>query len=576
MSTTHPQLANEFHPSKNGDISPDNIVAGTHKKIWWICKEISENPCGHIWQSTGSHRTHRSQGCPPCGILKRAASRSLPKEGNSMRRTHPKLAMEFHPSKNNNESPDSLTAGTGKTLWWVCKSVSEKPCGHEWTARGRTRLKHGCPACSNQSVHIDGRNSLEKTEPNLAKEFHPTKNGDYNPRNITWGSGKKLWWKCIEISENPCGHEWEASPDSRSRRNFGCPACINQALHIDGRNSMRNTNNVLTKDFHPTLNGDLTPDDLIAGTHLRLWWKCHKCEHEWEAPGNTRHHSGGQCSACINQVLHSNGKNSMRRTHPEISSEFHTEKNGDLSPDNILMSTKEKIWWVCKTVSAFPCGNEWESSGSSRKSGAGCHSCANQAVHSDGHNSLRNTHPELVKEFHPTKNNEMTPDNLVAGTNKRISWICTSVSKNPCGFEWVTSGAKRSGELQGCPNCAEYGIKPYKPGIFYVNLVLNWDGDILEYKGGVSNNDYTKRFKVQKRSLKHNYPNLSYEHLEYIEFDIVKDAIELESKLKNIDNRPSREFDGGTELFISNPIDIAIEMGWLESMVERKRQQYFQ
>ena len=55
-------------------------------------------------------------------------------------------------------------------------------------------------------------------KPHLIMEWHPTKNGDLRPRDITPGSGKKVWWLCEE------GHEWQAAIYSRSRGS-GCPHC---------------------------------------------------------------------------------------------------------------------------------------------------------------------------------------------------------------------------------------------------------------------------------------------------------------------------------------------------------------
>jgi len=45
----------------------------------------------------------------------------------------PELVAQWHPTKNAPHTPDSLTAGTSKQLWWRCTS------GHEWTATGNAR-----------------------------------------------------------------------------------------------------------------------------------------------------------------------------------------------------------------------------------------------------------------------------------------------------------------------------------------------------------------------------------------------------------------------------------------------------
>lgn len=34
LATVNPKLAAEWHPTKNGDLSPDQVTAGSGKKVW--------------------------------------------------------------------------------------------------------------------------------------------------------------------------------------------------------------------------------------------------------------------------------------------------------------------------------------------------------------------------------------------------------------------------------------------------------------------------------------------------------------------------------------------------------------
>ena len=45
----------------------------------------------------------------------------------------------------------------------------------------------------------------------LLEEWHPTKNANLTPHNVTYGSKKKVWWICKN------GHEWQASICDRKR-----------------------------------------------------------------------------------------------------------------------------------------------------------------------------------------------------------------------------------------------------------------------------------------------------------------------------------------------------------------------
>ena len=57
--------------------------------------------------------------------------------------------------------------------------------------------------------------------PDLIKEWHPTKNGKLNPRNVTCDHPEEVWWLC-EI-----GHEWEATVKSRMVGDR-CPLCVTE------------------------------------------------------------------------------------------------------------------------------------------------------------------------------------------------------------------------------------------------------------------------------------------------------------------------------------------------------------
>ena len=83
-------------------------------------------------------------------------------------------------------------------MWWLGK------CGHEWQASISSRAgskKSQCPYCTNERV-LTGFNDLDTTNPELIAEWHPIKNGEMSPQNVSSGMNKKVWWL------GKCGHEW--------------------------------------------------------------------------------------------------------------------------------------------------------------------------------------------------------------------------------------------------------------------------------------------------------------------------------------------------------------------------------
>ena len=61
--------------------------------------------------------------------------------------------------------------------------------------------------------------SLAKADPEIAAQWHPTKNGSVTPADVRPNSFKKRWWKCEK------GHEFEAMPVYRTRMYRECTGC---------------------------------------------------------------------------------------------------------------------------------------------------------------------------------------------------------------------------------------------------------------------------------------------------------------------------------------------------------------
>ena len=82
--------------------------------------------------------------------------------------------------------------------------------------------------------------SLAETHPEVAKQWHPTKNGDLSPKDFTPGSGKKVWWKCDKGED----HEWRTKI---IKRTYGgkCPICSGRK--IVKSNSLATVNPELSK-----------------------------------------------------------------------------------------------------------------------------------------------------------------------------------------------------------------------------------------------------------------------------------------------------------------------------------------
>jgi rubrerythrin len=107
---------------------------------------------------------------------------------NNLLLTHPIISSEWS-DKNGSLLPSHVTYGSQKYVWWICKK-----CNHEWEAKihNRTIGGTGCPYCAGHKHHKE--NSLGVLYPESLEEWHPTKNGDMTPFDVTKGTSKKYWF----------------------------------------------------------------------------------------------------------------------------------------------------------------------------------------------------------------------------------------------------------------------------------------------------------------------------------------------------------------------------------------------
>lgn len=254
FASAFPDLALEWHPTKNGTRTPDSVAVYSSFSAWWLGK------CSHEWQTAVYNRSRGSR-CPYCSNDKVLAG------FNDLQTTHPDLVLEWHPTKNA-FGPDSVTAGSKKKVMWQCKN------GHEWqtTVLSRTTGKSGCPYCANKKL-LRGFNDFATRYPALALEWHPTKNLPLTPSDFIT-SADKAWWKC-----SVCGHEWAALPKNRAH-GHGCPICRLGRV-TKGLNDLQTTHPALALEWHPTAN-PFGPDSVTAGSHKKVMWQCRE-GHEWSA-----------------------------------------------------------------------------------------------------------------------------------------------------------------------------------------------------------------------------------------------------------------------------------------------------
>ena len=247
--------------------------------------------------------------------------------------------------------------------------------------------------------------------------------------------------------------------------------------------SLAEVNPELAKQWHTSKNGDLTPFYLTVSSNKKVWWKCTKGnDHEWLAPVSRRS-NGSECGICTNRITVLS--NSLATINPELAKQWHPTKNGNLTPFDVNSVSGKKVWWKCDKAD----DHEWNTSINNRSRGGSCPMCSGHRVVVS--NSLATINPELAKQWHPTKNGNLTPYDVTARSGKKVWWQCDKEDNH----EWYTSIAC----MRDCPNCAEYGFNPSKPSFFYIRDIKVSNKRAIKF--GITNQMDGGREKKQKRNL---------------------------------------------------------------------------
>lgn len=525
LQTLFPEIAKEWHPTKNGELTPSDVKPKTNKKVWWECKYR------HEWQATITGRTAGS-GCPYC------SNKKILKGFNDLATTNPELVDEWDFEKNKDFSPYAIGYGSSKKVWWKCEY------GHEWitSVANRTGVHStGCPYCSgagssmpeqgiayyldkvckveqririegkeidvylpefNIGIEYDGKQYHEGNEDRDAqksdflasqgvhliriKESNANKifdnkiitfDGDYMNSNYVWAL-QQLFILLCELT-NKSVFETISIDLNRDvvqiRERFKLYK-VNNSLNI--------LNPELAAEWNAVRNGKLSPDMFFTGSSQKVWWKCSK-GHEWQATINSRT-SGIGCPFCAGQRS-IEGETDLQTLYPDLAKEWNYEKNKDLKdgfgkdismPSSISAHSNIRVWWK------GTCGHEWDMKIIDRTGYKqfNCPYCSNKRL-LRGYNDLGTTNPDIAAEWNYEKNGKLTPSNFITGSGKKVWWKCFN------GHEWNTSINNRTSKAHtGCPYCSGVRVIKGETDLATTNpeLAAEWN---YEKNGDLTPND---------------------------------------------------------------------------------------
>ena len=366
---------------------PATVISGSHKKFEWICVK------GHVWTSAVEHRK-RGSGCSVC------SGQKVQVGYNDFATEFPELAKEAF-----GWDPATVTRSSGHKKAWKCKH------GHKWRAPPAARTKgSGCPTCAGKKVGV-GFNDLATTHPDLAKQAH-----GWDPTTVVAGSGMRKKWRCQH------DHEWTAVISSRALAGNGCPYCSGAKV-LAGFNDLKTLQPLIAAEAY-----GWDPTTVVAQSGTLQKWKCKK-EHIFSQRVAKRTNGQG-CPNCGNRKVLV-GFNDLSTIRPDLAAQA-----VGWDPKTVIAGAATKKRWKCDN------GHEWIATVDARMGkGTGCPTCSNKII-LPGFNDLGTTHPALSAQadgWDPTK--------FVAGSNKKVGWICDLGHK----FNSVIVG-RVSGT--GCPYCS--------------------------------------------------------------------------------------------------------------------------
>ena len=484
-----PALAAQWHPTKNGSLTPADVTPGSNKKVWWECPNNRE----HIWPATVSNRNNLGRGCPYC------SGRYATPEDN-LAKAKPDLAAQWHPTKNGTRSLKEVKPQSNKKVWWQCPKNTE----HVWQARIDHRFAGiGCPHCQGQRA--TNLVNLKRLYPDIAAEWHPDKNGKKKPENYRPGSNTRIWWRCKRHPD----HEWETTINPRVHAESGCPFCTKQtsllevrvyvelrklfpstswrekiyenecdiylmesnvAIEIDGYywhkdrigQDIGKTNKWLDKGINVVRIREkgldpVTPNDIISkhGEHWPVIDRLCRTLIELISDPDSRQVliNYRASKKFVNEVEYRRivsclpgptPENSIDETHPEIAASWCDSLNAPLRSNMFSRGSHFPAWWVCPDNS----NHTWQAIIKNRTKGHGCPFCyGGMASHE---NNLAVRFPEIAAQWHPERNGKTKPSDYRPYSHKKVWWLC---SANP-DHEWQTAIAQRTNLKSGCPTCA--------------------------------------------------------------------------------------------------------------------------
>lgn len=219
----------------------------------------------------------------------------------------------------------------------------------------------------------------------------------------------------------------------------------------------------LVGEWHPWMNGELTPKTVSASDARAWWWACPR-SHPYQTPVRWRTMFDTACPVCDGKRVRP-GVNDLATLAPDFAAEWDAGRNPNLEPTLIHPGYKADVWW------RPACGHSFPRSPSARQQDPRCPVCVGRQVFA-GQNDLASQRPDLAAQWHPERNGAVTADQVSVVSQKRGVWL------RPCGHSYRATVAERIADpiFPSCKTCnPKQPVRETPPVSTRPELMALWD-----------------------------------------------------------------------------------------------------
>jgi very-short-patch-repair endonuclease len=283
-----------WHPTKNGDITPKDVLPSSNKKYWFHCED-----CGHDFEKILNNITSGSW-CKYCThVWKHCGDEECNYCYKKSFKSHEKA--KFWHSTKNTVSPLYVAKSSGKKRWFKCNE-----CGHDFNMSiNHITQDSWCKYCTVRWTHCGDKDCKYCFNRSFAShdksKYWDAEKNNQDALQVAKTSGKKYWFKCEECNHSfksrlsdisngrwcgYCSLSWKHCGDEE------CEYCYKRSFKSHYRSNF----------FHKEKNNGEDPLYIIKSKNKKYWFTCDDCGNDFKSSINSITNKDSWCKYCKNKT----------------------------------------------------------------------------------------------------------------------------------------------------------------------------------------------------------------------------------------------------------------------------------